>query len=82
MTISDTYEVDACIDCVLWHANGDDSGIADEERIHEVHFAVGLPANGVLAVGDGEQFFTWQPCEVCGSRLGGDRITCTVLIHD
>lgn len=25
----------------------------------------------------GERFFSWRPCEVCHSRLGGDRYDCT-----
>jgi hypothetical protein len=28
-----------------------------------------------------DQEFSWQPCEVCGSALGGQRLTLTLMHH-
>jgi hypothetical protein len=33
----------------------------------------------IHAVGDGEAFFSWAPCDTCGCVLGGDRFDCTLI---
>lgn len=71
----ETYDLDICVDCLVWLANGDLPEDRPElpqdieirwparERWHLV------PAGGE----DDEPHFSWSPCECCGSQLGGDR---------
>ena len=33
----------------------------------------------IHAVGDGEAFFSWSPCDTCGCKLGGDRHDCVLV---
>ena len=69
-----------CVDCAIWHANGDDSGF-DEETAERVRKAVGIADNETVVVGD-EDGFSWQSCDACNDTRGGDRFTATVLVHD
>lgn len=64
--------VEGCTDCILFLANGD----IPEERPDLPDDIAALwegyhlaPAGGE----DSEPYFSWSPCEVCGSRLGGNR---------
>jgi len=65
-------ELSACLDCLLVIANGYTDDM-DDDRIAAVERGIG--ARGYLMAGDSEQDdeFSWLPCEVCGSRLGGSR---------
>jgi hypothetical protein len=73
---SDIIELEGCTDCVMWLANGelppDESDWAPEavER--------NWPDHHLCVAGDenSEEYFSWSPCEVCGSRLGGNRYPC------
>lgn len=64
--------VAGCVDCILFLANGDEpedrEGLAEDiaEMWPDYHL---VPAGGE----DSEPWFSWSPCEVCGSRLGGNR---------
>jgi hypothetical protein len=51
MSISETFAIMVCTDCLVWHANGDTTGIDDEEREREVRAQVGIPENYHVAVG-------------------------------
>ena len=63
------YPVSACVDCVVAIANDDYTGM-DNEREAEVRAAL---EKHEYAYGGEELGFSWAPCGVCGSRLGGDR---------
>lgn len=67
-----------CTDCLMWHANGDTSGIDDPEREREVRRADALDRadRPYVVIDSGESpdpGFMWRPCDTCGSRLAGDR---------
>jgi len=66
-------EISACRDCLLFVANGDlpEDGDWSPDHIEKIWPC----AEYVLVCGDTEQDdeFSWQPCECCGSRLGGSR---------
>ena len=67
----ETYDFDACTDCLLFVANGD----LPEDREDFVkdfeHWTEGFYM--CLGDNDGDSNFSWSRCECCGSRLGGDR---------
>jgi hypothetical protein len=74
--MTEIIELEGCTDCVLYLANGDvpdeDSGWSPEavERNWKGY--------NVCVAGDenSEEYFSWRPCEVCGSKLGGNRYPC------
>ena len=75
-------EISVCVDCLIMIANGDVSGIDNEDRIAEVIAGMDrLTTDGAhLVAGDSDDGnFRWTPCECCGSELGGDRHAAVLL---
>ncbi len=70
-----------CVDCTVWCANGDDSGIDDPERAREVREA--RPEYGhdwtPSCPEDCEGEFRRGPCDRCGSPLAGDFHPAVIL---
>jgi hypothetical protein len=66
-----------CVDCAMILANGE-LGQGDEaaEREHGARMAEQWPDPWVLVldINDDDAHFSWQDCDGCGSRLGGDRL--------
>jgi len=60
----------ACDDCVMVIANGDAPCTGDPERDRAV--LEGVERLGPVALLDDEGF-RWRGCDVCDSRLGGNR---------
>ncbi|HEX4173969.1 MAG TPA: hypothetical protein VHY82_15985 [Acetobacteraceae bacterium] len=73
------YEMDACVDCLAFIANGDVPEDRPDlpEEIAEHMEAEDLPH--IVYAADGDDWFSWSPCECCGSRLGGNRNRLDVL---
>lgn len=76
--------IDICTDCLFVLANGaeDDAQTAAAERLADRwpgESPVTTPAVtlGRMDGAETEPSFSWQPCEGCGSRLGGDRHPAT-----
>lgn len=73
--VTETIELAACADCLVWVANRDDSGMDDDERAETVRSKChDLQTNeGVVLISEGEDLgFSWQACEICDG-LAGDR---------
>lgn len=62
----------SCVDCVMWIANNDNSGIEDFATWH-ANFKRETANISDLFVDDAESFFTWHRCDTCGTALGGNR---------
>lgn len=67
-----------CVDCLMLLANGETDPDWDEAETAE--YLARLEARGVTGENvtiacdeDCEGWFSWSPCDVCGSTLGGDR---------
>lgn len=63
-----------CVDCCMAIANGE----ATDAHMGEMIELWGEGINGVLGLvlscsEDCEGWFSWTPCDGCGSSLGGDR---------
>lgn len=73
----DIIELSACVDCVVWLANGEephdnpDGWSPDQIEANWAGYQVVVGGDEST-----EYEFSWQPCDVCGSRLGGDRYPC------
>ena len=67
--MADFMELSVCTDCLILAANGDMP--ADPDPTQPEPLALWL--NSPVIPGDAELGFSWQPCEGCGSQLGGDR---------
>lgn len=77
------FGIDACVDCVMLIANDEPNPewTEEEEAAHRARIVENWsPVEYVLVVGgvDGSAF-SWSACEVCGSRLGGERYGVVVL---
>ena len=76
--------LDACIDCVQAAVNSefpeDDSERERIERALTEWADEGYPI--ITTADDEEEFFSWSPCEVCGSHLGGARLAMVALSVD
>jgi len=76
------FEGQACVDCTLIIANDDGSGITDpaQHRQNIAHVGLGKLGGVVMACDDDcEGYFSWSPCDYCGSTLGGERHPIAVL---
>lgn len=79
------YELEGCTDCVMFLANGevpeDNSNGWKPENIETM-----WPSKTYhLCVAGGEneeEYFSWRACDVCGSRLGGNRYPCAAWCED
>ena len=68
-------DIEACVDCVMFIAN-DDMPEPNDGKWSPRHIEAKWPsARYYLHCDslDADDWFSWQPCEVCGSRLGGMR---------
>jgi hypothetical protein len=76
------HHMRACTDCLVFVANGD---VPEDENGNEWspdHIEAIWPASQYdLVCGDldDDSDFSWQPCECCGSRLGGSRHALAAL---
>lgn len=78
------YEGHVCADCASAIASGDESGVP-EDMYDE--WLAGIEATTLFEVGavvlaceeDCDGYFSYSPCDYCGSRLGGDRHPIAVL---
>jgi hypothetical protein len=66
-----------CTDCLYLLANGE--GTEDVAEALAKRWPVGTITLGSIdeEEDDSEGWFSWQPCDGCGSTLGGDRYPAT-----
>lgn len=76
---TEDIEAEVCIDCALYWANADLSGVESLDRQIEIGLAKGVPDNCTVAIGD-EAGFSWSRCEACLSPLGGDRFGASFVV--
>jgi len=72
-----------CTDCLYVEANGYDDSLSTE-RNEEVATAIANVGGQLVSdydseTGDGIREFSWRPCDICGSPLGGSRHRFAVL---
>lgn len=60
----------ACHDCTQLIANGEIEGAPDD---WDMDAALATQEQNVVALADGEEYFSYTPCAVCGSTLPGFR---------
>ena len=68
-------DVNGCIDCLMLAANGElpPENSPEEDKKLENAF-ISLADQGFsVTCGDGERSFSWSSCDICDSKLGGDR---------
>lgn len=65
-----------CIDCAMFHANGETPLDLDEDATAE--WINSLDDSGIWVVGE-DDGFGMSPCDCCRSPLGGDRFTASIL---
>jgi hypothetical protein len=81
MSDYDTIEIEVCVDCLVWFANGDLSGIDNPERELEVITAVGIDEGYDVVPGDydSEPSFSHSPCDACRNPQGGTRVPAVMI---
>ena len=72
------YSIDVCADCAYMAANGWDESLTGRELPTPEPLCL-VPASALVGTGDDDPFFSWSRCEGCGSNLGGDRYTLSVV---
>jgi hypothetical protein len=72
-------EIEICVDCLTYLANGEVFD-ANGEDIAVNHAAkiTGVWGDNFPTLGGDDAGFSWQSCDGCGTRLGGDRFTAYV----
>ena len=66
-------ECSICVDCAMFHANADTTGIDDPARVEEVTSVTGHYIVDCGDDGEGCAAFSWSRCDACGTPLGGAR---------
>lgn len=77
-----SYDLEACQDCILFIANGDEPDDNPHEWSPELIEAHWPSETYNLCLGGDEtteEHFSWRACECCGSRLGGSRYPVVAL---
>ena len=89
MTIQkEKWELVICSDCVYYNEYGN---IGDEHTGCECGTCVDV-SNGFTKLGEEHgdyvigwnciPYFSWMPCDICESNLGGDRYTVNLIEHE
>lgn len=77
-----TYGSSACVDCVMIIANDDDSGM-DDYTAKIIRAALAAYNHDGMSVNvdtiDNEPHFSGSQCDVCQTRLAGDRLPVTFI---
>ncbi len=82
------FELSGCMNCVQLLANGEfpPDNTPEQDAALEVAIEMQWPSAEwhVVVAGDenSENEFSWRPCDVCGSTLGGDRYPCAAFKCD
>ena len=95
LIVKEKYKLDICIDCVYYNEYGH-IGDEHEEcacetciavrkgftKLGEEHGSYDIASNQDEALVEFERipFFSWQPCDICESHLGGNRYEVNLLI--
>lgn len=77
MIVAATLSV--CADCLEYLANGE--GELEPERLADIRAGIERERGDVVLSGEDEGF-SWSPCQLCESPLGGDRFGAAVLVAE
>ena len=79
---TNTFSGTACVDCVMIIANDDDSGM-DSDTAVKIRAALAAYNSDGMSVNvdtiDSEPRFSDSQCDVCETRLAGDRLPVTFI---
>ena len=72
---TETYTASICTDCHMYSHYGDDSfsDYVTPEMASDIRQGFDELGNVHVADHHEEAHFSWSPCDICGSHLGGDR---------
>lgn len=80
--VTDTYSGSACTDCVMIIANDDGSGM-DDSTAKIIRAALAAYNRDGMSVNvdtiDNSPRFSGRQCDVCQTRLAGDRLPVTFI---
>ena len=68
-------DVNGCVDCLMLAANGElppENSPEEDKKLENAFVSLADQGFSVCA-GDGEGSFSWSSCDICDSKLGGDR---------
>lgn len=79
---TETFSGSACVDCVMIIANDDDSGM-DDSTAKIIRAALAAYNSDGMSVNvdtvENEPRFSDSQCDVCETRLAGDRLPVTFI---
>jgi hypothetical protein len=77
---TEVFDLMICTDCLMLHANGDAGDGVDNDKLCSSIEEVWPSHEGWLIIPEGEDtHFSWNWCDSCMSRLGGDRHTALAV---
>lgn len=82
MSNHEPIDIDICVDCLVWHANGDLDDSLTEADIEAITNPPGIDEGWDVVPGssnDSDGFFTWHSCDACRRRLGGTRFPAAMI---
>lgn len=68
-----TAELSVCVDCYFYAANGEFDPDISPEREREITDAFDSSSSQLVCGNDDTNEFSWRPCQLCGTTLGGSR---------
>ena len=82
MSNYEPIDIDICVDCLVWHANGDLGDDLTEADIEAITNPPGIDAGWDVAPGgsnDGDGHFSRWPCDACRRPFGGQRYPAAMI---
>ena len=80
--VTETFSGSACTDCVMIIANDDDSGM-DNDTAAKIYNALAAYNRDGMSINvdtvENEPHFSGSQCDVCQTRLAGDRLPVTFI---
>lgn len=78
MHLDDIHELSVCSDCIMLAANGETPVNMNEEETAEYIARVETHTAGLHVAAGGEDLgFCKSACDMCGTRLAGDRFAAS-----
>ena len=81
----ETIDVQGCVDCLMFCANGElppENTEAEDKKLISAFHHVYDQGYHICCGSEEEGSFSWIPCDICNTSLGGDRFTMHLVETD
>ena len=83
MGVEVIIDIPVCTDCFMYAAIGNEAlDTIDEMEQHKIVSSIEVLAErGYITTGMEQYGFTWEPCQCCKRKYGGDRFQLLVMVE-